>query len=68
MWRYTGSSLGDCQRKTGDTAYTLTSREQISYDFVAGRLVKIREPAGNQITLGYSSLNLVRIPVSGTAS
>jgi RHS repeat-associated protein len=54
--------------KTADTAYTLTSREQVSYDFIAGRLTKIREPAGNQITFGYAGLNLVRIPLGGTVS
>jgi RHS repeat-associated protein len=54
--------------KTGATAYTLTSPGQTSYDFVNGRLVKIREPAGNQITLGYSGWNLMVIPQGGTAS
>jgi RHS repeat-associated protein len=54
--------------KTADTAYTLTTREQIGYDFIAGRLTKIHEPAGNQITFGFTGLNLVQIPLGGTAA
>jgi RHS repeat-associated protein len=54
--------------KNVDASYTLTSRDQVSYDFTGGRLIKIREPAGNQITLGYTGPNLVRIPYGGAAS
>jgi RHS repeat-associated protein len=64
------SPLGvfDTMTSSGAGTATLTTRGQTSFDFFAGRLVKIREPAGNQITLGYSTLNLVRIPQGGTAS
>ena len=48
--------------KNGDSTYTLTLTNQTAYDFSsAGVLTKIREPAGNQITLGYTGSNLTSI-------
>ncbi len=48
--------------KNGDSTFTLTLTNQTAYDFsTAGVLTKLREPAGNQITLTYTGSNLTGI-------
>lgn len=46
----------------GDGTWTLVYLDQTTYDFDAtGRLLKIREPAGNHIDLAYTGSNLTQI-------
>jgi RHS repeat-associated protein len=48
--------------KNGDGTFTLTTTDQVRYDFsTGGRLTRISEPAGNQIALGYTGSNLSAI-------
>lgn len=54
--------LFDTLTRSPDGSFTLTLPSQASYDFSAsGQLARIREPAGNQIALGYSGANLILI-------
>jgi RHS repeat-associated protein len=52
----------DTLAKNGDGTFTLTTTSQIRYDFSAtGHLIRIAEPAGNQIALAYTTDNLSAI-------
>ncbi len=48
--------------KNGDSTFTLTLKNQTQYEFsTTGQLTRLHEPAGNQITLAYTSGNLTTI-------
>lgn len=48
--------------KNGDGTFTLTLKNQIQYEFsTIGQLTRVHEPAGNQISLTYTSGNLTSI-------
>lgn len=52
----------DALTKNADASYTLTLTNQVRYEFSgAGQLTRIHEPAGNAITLAYTSGNLTTI-------
>src|SRR5207244_87321 len=48
------TNVFDALAKNGDSTFTLTLKNQTKYEFsTAGKLTRIHEPAGNQITLSY---------------
>lgn len=52
----------DALVKNGDATFTLTLKKQTQYEFsTSGQLTRIHEPAGNQLTLTYTSGNLTSI-------
>lgn len=52
----------DTLTKNPDGSFTLTLTNQVLYEFSsAGKLTRIHEPAGNQITLAYVGANLTTI-------
>jgi RHS repeat-associated protein len=52
----------DALVKNTDGTFTLTLTTQVQYEFTtAGQLSRIHEPAGNQITLGYTAGNLTQL-------
>jgi RHS repeat-associated protein len=52
----------DTLTKNADGTFTLTLASQVQYEFsAAGQLSRIHEPAGNQITLGYTAGNLTQL-------
>jgi RHS repeat-associated protein len=49
----------DVLTKNGDSTFTLTLKNQTQYEFsTAGKLTRIHEPAGNQLTLTYGASGL----------
>lgn len=54
--------------KNGDGTFTLTSREQLAYDFVSGKLTAVRDLAGDRLRLTYRGDNLVRSPANGAGA
>ncbi|MEK6225545.1 MAG: RHS repeat-associated core domain-containing protein [Chloroflexota bacterium] len=49
----------DVLTKNGDSTFTLTLKNQTQYEFsTAGKLTRIHEPAGNQLTLAYGASGL----------
>ena len=56
------TNVFDVLTKNGDSTYTLTLKNQTQYEFATtGKLTRIHEPAGNQITLSYVAGKLVTI-------
>jgi RHS repeat-associated protein len=52
----------DTIAKNGDSTFTLTLKNQTQYEFSTnGQLTRVHEPAGNQITLTYTTGNLTSV-------
>jgi RHS repeat-associated protein len=56
------SNVFDVLTKNGDSSFTLKLKNQTRYEFSsAGKLTRIHEPAGNQLTLGYGGGKLTSV-------